>query len=154
MWRFLAELDLVATVTAEGRPLDDLLPWLLADARVAKQTDHVDFVWVRPLDVAAALEARTYTATGRVVLEVTDPQGLANGRFALDASPDGSSCRSTDESAELTIPVRTLGTAYLGGIRLARLHRAGWLDEHVPGAVARADALLAGDVAPWCNTWF
>ena len=45
-------------------------------------------------------------------------------------------------------------TACLGDIRLEVLHRAGWLDEHVPDAVARAGALLWGDVAPWCNTWF
>ena len=40
--------------------------------------------------------------------------------------------------------VRTLGAAVLGGVRLATLHPAGWLDEHSTGAVATADTLLAG----------
>ena len=88
------------------------------------------------------------------MVEVDDPLGLAGGRFALDASPDGATCTTTTESAELTMPIRTLGAACLGDVRLDVLHRAGWLDEHVPGAVRRPAALLAGDVAPWCNTWF
>ena len=29
LWRFLAELDHVTTVTAGDRPVDELLPWLL-----------------------------------------------------------------------------------------------------------------------------
>jgi len=154
LWRFLTELDHVATVTAGDRPADELLPWVLNDARAAKQTARSDFVWVRPLDVAALLTARSYTSRGRVVIEVDDPQGIAGGRFVLDASPDGTTCRTTSESAEVTMPVRTLGAVSLGGIRLASLHAAGWSDEHVPGAVERTDALLAGAVAPWCNTWF
>ena len=38
LWRFLAELDLIITVTAGDRPVDDILPWLLHDARAAKHT--------------------------------------------------------------------------------------------------------------------
>jgi predicted acetyltransferase len=154
LWRFLAELDLVITVTAGDRPADDALPWLLSNARAVKQTGRADFLWVRLLDVAASLSARSYLASGRLVLEVTDPLGITGGRFTLDACPDGTTCRATDETADLTLPVATLGAAFLGGVRLATLHAAGWLDEDRPGAVAQADALLAGTVAPWCNTWF
>jgi predicted acetyltransferase len=111
-------------------------------------------LWLRPLDVARLLTTRAYGASGRVVIEVDDPLGLAGGRFALDASPDGATCTTTTETAELTLPIRTLGAACLGDVRLDLLHRTGWLDEHAPGAVARAGVLFAGDVAPWCNTWF
>ena len=38
LWRFLAELDHVSTVKAGDRPVDELLPWLLDNARLAKQT--------------------------------------------------------------------------------------------------------------------
>jgi predicted acetyltransferase len=154
LWRFLAELDLVRTVTAGDRPVDDALPWLLENARAVRQTGRADFLWVRLLDVAAGLTARSYGTTDRLVLEVVDPLGFAGGRFALDVSSDGATCGPTDESADLTLPVTTLGAAFLGGTRLATLHAAGWLDEHRPGAVARGDAVFAGAVAPWCNTWF
>ena len=113
------------------RPLDDVLPWLLVDGRHAKQTSCFDMLWLRPLDVPRLLTARAYDASGRVVLEVDDPLGLAGGRFALDASPAGATCTTTTESAELTLPIRTLGAACLGDVRLDVLHRAGWLDEHV-----------------------
>ena len=154
LWRFLTELDLIATVKAADRPVDELLPWLLIDGRAAKETARNDFVWVRPLDVPALLTARTYTAAGRVVIEVLDDQGLASGTFVLDVSQDGASCTTTTQTADLTMPVGTLGAVSLGGPRVAMLHAAGWLDEHTPGAAAVADALFAGAVVPWCNTWF
>ncbi len=154
LWRFLTELDLIATVKAVDRPVDDVLPWLLTDARAAKPSGARDFLWVRPLDVAALLAARDYTTAGRVVLEVVDDQQLSAGRFELDASPSGVSCDATTRSADLTLPVKALGAASLGGIRLSTLHAAGWLDEHVPGSVAVADGVLAWPVSPWCNTWF
>jgi predicted acetyltransferase len=154
LWRFLGELDLIVSLSAGDRLVDEVLPWLLTDARAARQTACSDFLWVRPLDVVGTLEARAYTATDRVVLEVTDGLNLAGGRFALDASPDGAACAGTSERADLTLPVRTLGAVCLGGMRLTTLHGAGWLDEHTVGAVGRADALFAGVVTPWCNTWF
>ena len=154
LWRFLSELDLIVTIIGADRPADELLPHLLVDGRAARQVYRGDFLWVRLLDVVGSLETRSYAAEGRVVLDVTDPQGLAGGRYLLEATPDGARCRRTDESADLTIPVRTLGAAYLGGVRLAQLHAAGWLDEERPGAVATADRLFWGDVTPWCNTWF
>lgn len=154
LWRFLGELDLVATVVAEDRAADEVLPWLLVDARAATETSRRDFLFARLLDVPVALEARAYATSGRTVIEVVDPMGLAGGRFALEADRDGATVKPTDEPAALTLPVRALSAAYLGGTRLRALHAAGWLDEHEPGAVERADALLAGAVTPWCNTWF
>jgi predicted acetyltransferase len=154
LWAYLLSLDLIGTIKAPDRPVDDVLPWLLVDARHAKQTSCYDMLWLRPLDVARLLTTRSYGTSGRVVLEIDDPLGLAGGRFALDASPDGATCITTTESAELTVPIRTLGAACLGDVRLDTLQRAGWLDEHAPGAATRGAQLFAGDVAPWCNTWF
>jgi predicted acetyltransferase len=154
LWSYLAQMDWVQTVKAGDRAVDDVLPWLLADGRHAKLAGCFDFLWLRPLDVGRLLSTRTYETSGRVVVEVTDTQGFAGGRFVLDAPPDGATCASTTETAELTLPVTTLGAACLGDGRLEVLQRAGWLDEHAAGAVARAGRLLAGAVAPWCNTWF
>ena len=154
LWAYLLTIDLIATIKADDRPVDDVLPWLLLDGRHAKQTSCFDMLWLRPLDVERLLTVRSYGTAGRVVFEVDDPLGFAAGRFALDASPDGATCSPTTESAELTIPVKALGAACLGDVRLDVLARAGWLDEHVAGAAARASVLLASAVAPWCNTWF
>jgi predicted acetyltransferase len=154
LWRFLAEIDLVVTLTADMRPAVEPLAHLLVDGRQLRQTRREDFAWARLLDVPVALTARRYPGTGRVVLEVVDPQGWAAGRWALEADADGATCRRTTQSADLTLPVQTLSAAYLGGTRLRTLAQAGLLDEHTPGALGRADGLLGPLEPPWALTLF
>ncbi len=155
LWRFLGEIDLVATVKAEGRPLDERLPWLLTNARAARVTDVADGLWVRLFDVPRALEARTYAATGSLVLEVPD-DAAAGGRWrlALDASPDGATCRPTDRDADLAVPVMALGAAYLGGSRLRDTVEVTGFTEHTAGALEMADRLFRTVEEPWCSTGF
>ncbi|HET7690986.1 MAG TPA: GNAT family N-acetyltransferase [Nocardioidaceae bacterium] len=154
LWRFLAELDLIVSLRAGDRPVDEVLPFLLDNGRAAREAYRGDFLWVRLLDVVAALQSRAYGAEGRLVLDVKDPLDIAEGRYLLDATSEGASCTRTDRPADLTLPVRTLGAVYLGGLSVTRLHAAGWLDEETPGAAALADRLFASAVRPWCNTWF
>jgi predicted acetyltransferase len=154
LWHHLVNLDLTTRVVAADRPVDESLPWLLTDARHVSAGSRADFLWVRPLDVAALLAARRYPVTGTVVVEVVDPAGPAAGRYALDGGPDGASCTRTDASADLTVDVATLGTVYLGGYPLRTLAGAGLVDEHRPGAVDRADPLFRSPVTPWCSGWF
>jgi predicted acetyltransferase len=153
LWRHCLEADLVTTVRAFRGP-DDLLPWLLADARDVRQSARTDHLWVRMLDVPRALATRHYLTSGRVVLRVTDPLGYADGVFLLEGGPEGASCAPTREAAELTLPVEALGSVYLGGVSLALLAAAGRVDEHRQGVVATTDAMLRSPVMPWCATWF
>jgi predicted acetyltransferase len=154
LWYHLISLDLVASVRVSDRPADELLPWLLVDARHAHPSDRCDFLWLRPLDVPAMLTARCYPVAGRVVLEVVDDAGLAGGRFALEAGPQGASCTPTRAPADVTLGVSALGSIYLGGFALRTLAAAGLVDEGTPGGLARADALFRAPVTPWCSTWF
>lgn len=154
LWRFLAEVDLVATVTANGRSPSDRLPWLLTNARAASVNEVGDGMWVRLFDIARALAARTYEREGSLVLEVIDAELGSPVRVALDATPDGATCAPTHRSPDLTVPVAALGAAYLGGTRLRDATLATGVDEHVPGALARADALLRTADEPWCSTFF
>ena len=94
LWRFLAEVDWVATVKGSRRSPSDPLPWLLTNGRAAAVSDVGDGVWVRIFDVPRALETRTYDRETRVVLEVVDAEAPAGRiRVDLDASPAGTSCR-------------------------------------------------------------
>jgi predicted acetyltransferase len=154
LWRFALSVDLITQVKAGSRAVDEALPWLVSDGRFVQQTDRHDMLWLRILDVPAALTGREYVTSGRVVLEVTDKAGYGAGRFALDATPQGASCVPTTESADLTLPVAALGSVYLGGHRLATLAEADLVDEHSPGAVRTADRLLATDRSPWCTLHF
>ena len=102
-----------------------------------------------------ALEARTYERSGSLVLEVVDDDAWGGTRrLQLEATPEGATCRPTNGSPDLTLPVAALGGAYLGGTRLRDLVLATGADEHRPGALAEADALLRTADEPWCSTFF
>jgi predicted acetyltransferase len=154
LWRYCCEVDLVTRVQAGNRPSHEPLFWLLHDGRSLRQSGRFDFVWVRILDVAAALSARRYASEGRVIIEVTDPLGIAGGRFELEGGPTGATCTATKATAELTFPVEALGSVYMGAMSVLALAYAGRVDEHSTGALVRADTLFRSPVIPWCSTWF
>ncbi|MEV6317595.1 GNAT family N-acetyltransferase [Streptomyces sp. NPDC051776] len=154
LWNFLLSVDWITTVGSGLRAPDDLLPLLLPDPRAARLTTHADFLWVRLLDVPRALEARTYPAAGSLVLDVHDEAGLAEGRFRLDASPEGASCTPTTAAADLTLRVGELGALYLGDESAVRLASLGRVAEERAGAARLADTLLRTSRRPWCPDVF
>ncbi len=155
LWTFLCSIDWVTTVKSGHRAPDDLLPLLLPDPRAARITSHADMLWVRVLDVVKVLESRTYAASGSLVLDVRDADGLAGGRYRLDASPEGAACsRTATESADLAFDIAELGTLSLGDESAVRLAALGRVEEVTAGAAARADALLRTSRRPWCPDIF
>jgi len=114
-----------------------------------------DWLWVRLVDVPAALAARRYGAEGRVTVEVADtfcPQN--EGRYQLEGGPAGAGCNPTTAASDLALSVADLGAAYLGGVRFSTLARAGRVEELTAGALARADAMFASEPLTWCETDF
>lgn len=154
LWRYLLGVDLMRSVSYDNVPPDDPLPDRLADPRAIRH-NVTDGLYVRLLDVPAALASRRYAVPGSVVVEVRDAcGGWAAGRYAVEGGPDGATCTPTSESADLTMSVVELSAAYLGHTTLRSLHGAGRVDEETPGAVERASAMLAWPVAPWCPEIF
>lgn len=154
-WRFLADTDLVATVSMERGALDDRLPWLLTNSRAADASGVGDSLWVNLLDIPSALAARTYERPGDIVLEVIDAErGATAERVHLNAGPEGATCIATKQAPDLTIHANALGAAYLGGtpLRLAAISRG--FDEHRPGALDEATALFRTVEPPRCTTFF
>jgi predicted acetyltransferase len=158
LWRFLAQMDLTATIRADTRREHEPLPWHLVDARAAQPSQRAEFLWLRPFDVARLLGERTYERDGDLVLDVTDDVdgkcGPAAGRYRLTVRDGAASCRPTDAEADLTIDARALGAASLGGTRIVDATRAGGAVEHRAGALAEADRLFRTAEPPWCSTWF
>jgi predicted acetyltransferase len=156
LWQDLLSRDLVTSITADLRSADDPLLYQLHDSRRAR-VRLVDNLWVRIIDLPAALTRRAYSAPADVVLEVTDGLLPANaGRWRLrTAGPGGAAdCARTDEPADIALDVRELGAAYLGGTRLATLAAAGLVSELRPGAVAALSTAMSWDPAPWCPRIF
>ncbi|MDQ0794898.1 GNAT family N-acetyltransferase [Streptomyces sp. B1I3] len=154
LWRFVCSIDWITTVRSGYRAPDDLLPLLLPDPRAARVVTQADWLWLRVLDVPRALEARTYATGADLVLDVQDTAGLAGGRFLLETSPDGASCTPTTRAADLALDVRELGTLYLGDESALRLAELGRIDEHRPGAAARADGVFRTARRAWCPDVF
>ncbi|WP_327262476.1 GNAT family N-acetyltransferase [Streptomyces sp. NBC_01232] len=149
LWRYLFSIDLTWTVRAR-RPVDDPVLHLVSDIRRSRPRMR-DALHVRLVDLAAALEARTYGAPLDVVMAVADafcPWNEGRWRLVVDAK-GVARCTRTEEPADLELSVRELGSAYLGGITLASLAAAGLVRESRPGALTEASRAFAGDVAPW-----
>jgi predicted acetyltransferase len=157
LWRYVLDLDLATRVEVRVAPPDTPLHWRLANQRAFRIDGQWDFLWLRVLDVPAALSARTYATEGSLVLDITDPfrpRGAAAGTFLVEGGPDGGSCRKVKGGKpDLTLSVEALGSAYLGGVKWSTLAAAGRVSGK-PDALRRADALFASTPLPFCNTGF
>lgn len=151
LWRYLLGVDLVDRIDAFARPVDEPIGPLLTDQRACGTRSLDDDVWLRLVDVPAALAARTYRGDGSVVIDVLDSLLPANsGRYRLSAA----GVARTDEPAAMSMSVDTLAMLYLGGWRVSALITSGRIDVTDAGAITTAERLLATDSAPWCGTFF
>ena len=149
LWRFCFDVDLIWQVSYDLAPVDDPLWWMLADPRRLKRTRY-DAIWLRIVDVPAALSARKYASAGKVVIEVVDKFcPWAGGRFEIDADEDGASCRETKAEPDLVMSAADLATCYLGGGNFNAMARANRIEERTCGALNRASAMFASERAPW-----
>jgi predicted acetyltransferase len=148
LWRYLFDVDLVATVKAWDLPVDDDVRFIVADPR-RLQMRVVDGLWIRVLDVAGSLASRRYPADGRLVLEVHDAlRAGASGRYDLAVDGGTAACRRTDDEPDLRCSIAAVGAALLGGTPWSRLAAAGQAaaDEDV---LRRADAMFSWSPSPW-----
>ncbi|MDX3413902.1 GNAT family N-acetyltransferase [Streptomyces sp. MD20-1-1] len=149
LWRFLFDLDLTSSLRVRGRPVDDSWQYLVRDVRRCRPALR-DALYLRPVEVGAALAARTYRTPVDVVLEVEDAFCPWNtGRWRLSGDAKGAVCEPTRDAAGLALSVRELGAAYLGGVSLTALAAAGRVRELRGGALAEASVAFGSDPAPW-----
>lgn len=145
LWRALLGLDLMATVVVGTHP-DDPLPYLLTDSRLASTTARQDALWLRIMDIPAALQARSYLAELSTVLEISDGFRSDGGRFALDIRDGHARCTPTRAPADAELDLDVLGSLYLGTHRATPLAAANRLRAKDPGLIRRLDAAFGSDV--------
>lgn len=154
MWRYIFGVDLIKRITTRAGGPDEPLMLMLAEPRRVNLRVR-DGVWLRVLDVPAAMARRRYAADGSVVIEVRDeymPQ--AGGRFRLATRAGRGTAEPTHDGPDIVMDAADLGAIYLGGFSLNDLARAGRTTEVTSGARARADAMLATGITPWCPQVF
>ncbi len=156
LWGQLADLDLTGQVIASGRPEHEPLRWALADSRQLVVTGVHDHLWLRLVDLPAALSRRRYAAEGTLVLDVADPFCPWNeGRWLLEGGPDGATCRTAGHSPALSLRLgaAALGSLFLGGTSVMHLASAGSVEGDASG-VRQAQLMFGTGTGPWCSTEF
>ena len=156
VWEWLFGMDLVGHVKAWRGPVPHPLMLQLTEPRRLGLTIR-EGMWLRLIDMRAALAARSYRGTGALSFELTDEFCPWNaGRWRLDVPSDRGVATVTafEGDHDLTLDTSDLAAAHLGTFTFADLARAGRVGECRPGAVAVADALIATVGAPWCSTMF
>ena len=153
LWRFALEHDLVSTVKAHLRSVDEPLRWMIADQRSTK-VETGEHGWLRILDVPAVLSARSYPVAGSFRLRVEDPLGFADGTWMLAVDASGEASVSPSEGTpDARLTVNALSSMVLGGVRASTLRAAGIVTADEATA-ERLDAVFASAHVPYLSVWY
>lgn len=154
IWQYILAMDLARHLSVPLAGRDDPLRHMLTDPRAVDMSQG-DALYVRLVDVGAALSARRYPSTLDLILDVEDQFCPWNaGRWRLTSGPSYGRCVRTDGDADLALSAETLGAVYLGDTSLGTLAAAGRVKEVTPGALAAATTAFGWPVAPYTPEGF
>jgi predicted acetyltransferase len=155
MWQYLFEVDLTEVIKAGLRPSHDPLHGWLVNPRAMKPKAVDDSIWIKLVDVPAALAARTYRAPGTIIFEMVDEYCPWNsGTWVLSVSEDGTGqCTSTEASPDVTVTPGGLGSLYLGSHSAFAMASAGQATG-TKAAIAKMDLMFGWHIAAWCPEIF
>lgn len=149
LWQFLFGIDLIGTIRSHMEPADVPLLSLVENHQRCKTRGGED-LYLRLVDVGAALSARSYDVDDTLTFEVADPYCPWNaGTWTLETGDGEGSCRRSERTPDLALDVRELAAICLGGVSASHHVWAGRIIEHAPAAAARADRLFHTPLAPW-----
>ena len=153
LWSFLANIDLFPNVELWNLPVDDPLLWKVGDPRRVNRK-MIDGLWVRVMDVSAALTARAYDDDGVLTFDLDDPmRPQTSDTYRLEVSDGVGVCMRSDRPADVSLAADVLGSLYLGGADASAMAAAG----RVVGdsaAVRTLQRLFRTDQPPWCPEVF
>lgn len=144
LWRALLGLDLAQQVKAVLGDHDPL-PYLLTDPRLVRTTGRADGLWLRLMDVPAALSARTYQRDLDLVLAVHDPFRDAGGSFALRVRDGIAECGPTTRTPDVELGIDVLAGMYLGAYPARDFAAANRLQTKDPAVLAAVQEAFGTD---------
>ena len=153
LWQYLFGIDLIGTIQASNRPVDDPLNWwLMHPDRIQRNTSGA--FWLRLIDVQAALNKRRYLHDGSICFRCVDPICRWNeGVYHLEVADGIGQCSRSKSPPELEMPAHALGSVYLGGWHFQELAHAGIIS--APQKLTqRLDSMFGWHFLPWCNDEF
>jgi predicted acetyltransferase len=144
LYRFVYGIDLVVRVEGRYDPGSPLF-LMVSDPR-SLHLKVFEGLWLRFVDLQAALVGRTYAGDDAVVVDVRDSFCPWNaGRWRI-----GNTVERTDDEAELELDTADLASAYLGAFDFNELATAERVRELKPGALQRATDLFRTSRPPYC----
>jgi predicted acetyltransferase len=150
LWNYLFGVDLVESISYWNLTPDDPLQWRLADSRRLRRVE-LDGMWLRLIDVKAALESRTYSADGGLTIRVSDEYcPWNNATYRLTVRTGHGTVDEVDATADLSLDADALGAAYLGGVSFSTLEAAARAVSPSADLLALADAMFRTERLPWC----
>jgi predicted acetyltransferase len=149
LWDYLFGIDLIENIELEVGGTPDPVIAMLIEPRRTKRT-RLDSIWLRVVDVEAALSSRALGAEGKVVLDVRDEFLGAGGTFELEGSPSGAIARRTSRTPEVTLDIEALGALYMGAGNVDQLARVGRVSGD-PDSLARLHGMLGWWRAAKCQ---
>jgi predicted acetyltransferase len=153
LWDHIASIDLFPRVRFWNSPVDDPLWWKLVDPRRVERK-RTDALWLRILDVPAALGARAYETDGSIRIGVDDRfRPSTSGSYELTVIDGVGKCAAVEGSADVELGIDVLGALYLGGSNAVSMAAAG-LIAGAQERITELHRLFHTDVAPWCDDVF
>jgi predicted acetyltransferase len=150
LWQYILKHDLVGTVRiwaciAE----DDPAPDLLLEPRML-QRSTMDGIWMRVVDVEAAVPQRPYGSRGELTfrIEQDDLCPWNNGSFLMETDGKTTAIRRTDRKPNLTMSINSLASLLAGHRSATRLARAGLISAIREPALDTADAIFRTNYLP------
>jgi predicted acetyltransferase len=144
LYRFVYGIDLVVRVEGRYDPGSPLF-LMVSDPR-SLHLKVFEGLWLRFVDLEAALAGRTYSGDDAVVIDVRDSFCPWNaGRWRI-----GKRVERTDDEADLELDTADLASAYLGAFDFNELAAAERVRELKPGALQRATDLFRTSRPPYC----
>ncbi len=152
LWHYASNIDLFPNISFWDGATDDALAYSVSNAR-SVQRKLADGLYVRILDLGAALSDRTYETDGELVLRISDDLDYAAGTYRMQVTGGVAEVGETTDAPDVALDVRTLGALYLGRVCVDQLARLGEI-EGEDLAVRRLGHLFATARAPWCPYMF
>jgi predicted acetyltransferase len=125
---------------------------MLRNPRAMRVTRQSDNLWIRVLDLRAALQARVYECDAELTIAIEQDRMCPHnvGVWRVDVAPNGAACSRVDGAApDLSMDIQSLGSLYLGGMSASVLAAAGRIRPHRPGAVATLTRMFRSDPEPF-----
>lgn len=153
LWSYLTSIDGAPNVDAWNNPVNATLPYMVKEPRRVRISRVSDSLWIRILDVDAALTGRTYEEDGSISITLTDgfrPDTAGSYRIEIT---DGVATVEPCEKGNIAMDIEILGAVFLGGADAVAYGRAGRIvGSHAD--VMTFHRLFRTVNAPWADTVF